>query len=272
MPEQPDLTFNFIGVTVVDWLHAFAFFTQTLGLHAELNPQHGDWANLGGGWDGYYTGNRSAVFELFDGGRAVENRHWGHHQGIRPGFQVANLAQMVGMLTKRGVAVEETVSHPWGQSAEFTTAEGIRFALAHIPGRPTSDDLARPFIGHVALKCADLPAMKRFYRQALGFHQSAEGADYAIFSQADDHPQIILTTGGAPDRFEPSQSKWADDPVRAYPVFLSMMTPDVQAVSEHLAKHNVHILRGIVSHDDWGGTDMHIADPDGNPIQIVHYH
>jgi hypothetical protein len=34
----------------------------------------------------------------------------------------------------------------------------------------------------------------------------------------------------------------------------------------------VTILRAAASHDDWGGSDIHIADPDGNPIQIVQYH
>ena len=70
------MIFNFIGVSVVDWQLAFQFFSETLGLKAERNPKHGDWAIFGGAWDAYYKeGKHSAIFELFDMGRAVTERH-----------------------------------------------------------------------------------------------------------------------------------------------------------------------------------------------------
>jgi predicted enzyme related to lactoylglutathione lyase len=50
-----------------------------------------------------------------------------------------------------------------------------------------------------------------------------------------------------------------------------MMTPDIRAAHAYLQARGVTMLRGIVYHDDWGGTDVHIADPDGNAIQVVQY-
>ena len=65
-----NLIFNFIGTCVVDWLPAFRFFSDVLGLQARRDPKHGDWAILGGAWEAYYQqGSRSAIFELFDQGR-----------------------------------------------------------------------------------------------------------------------------------------------------------------------------------------------------------
>jgi hypothetical protein len=89
--DHPNLTFNFIGVCVVDWWRsAFKFFSETLGLKYKLEPKHGDWAMLGGTWDSNDNQNHhGASFELFDRGRSVTERHWGLNQGIRPGFQVS---------------------------------------------------------------------------------------------------------------------------------------------------------------------------------------
>jgi predicted enzyme related to lactoylglutathione lyase len=49
------------------------------------------------------------------------------------------------------------------------------------------------------------------------------------------------------------------------------MTPDIEAAAAHMQQNNVTVLREVRSHDDWGGTDLHIADPDGNALQIVQY-
>ncbi len=58
---------------------------------------------------------------------------------------------------------------------------------------------------------------------------------------------------------------------RAFPVFPSLTTTNLQSVYAHLQSNAVTVLREIVSHTDCGGTDFQIADPDGNGIQIVQY-
>lgn len=266
--QKVNLTFNFIGVSVVDWHSAFNFFTETLGLKFQLEPKHGNWAIFGGAWDAYYhQGSRSAIFELFDRGRAVTERHWGVNQGIRPGFQVSNLESA---MTKLDIPFTMD-ERPWGKTAEFVTVEGIRFALAELPNSPYWDDLSTPYIGHVAIKCADFEAMQTFYCDALGFTRTESGTDYALLTQPDGFPSVILEHGGSQSTFDVRNTPWEDNAVRAFPVFLSVMTADIRSAYSHLQSNDVTVMRGLIANDSWGGTDVHIADPDGNPIQVVQY-
>lgn len=266
--EKPILIFNFIGVCVVDWHFAFEFFSETLGFKYILRPKHGDWAILGGAWDAYYhEDNRSAIFELFDRGRVVTDRRWGLNQGIRPGFHVSNLHNA---MTKLGISFT-TEERPWGKAAEFSTVEGIRFAFAEIPHATFSDDLSVPYIGHVAIKCSNFEAMQNFYGDVLGFTRAQAGAVYALFTQSGGFPSVILERGGNPSTFNPRNTPWEDNAVRAFPVFLSLMTTDIHPAYAYLRSSNVTMQREIIPNQDWGGTDFHIADPDGNGIQVVQY-
>jgi catechol 2,3-dioxygenase-like lactoylglutathione lyase family enzyme len=266
--QNVKLIFNFIGVSVVDWHSAFKFFSERLGLNYQLDPKHGDWATLGGaGDDSQQRDSRSAGFELFDRGRAVTERRWGVNQGIRPGFQVFNLENVMAKLDLPFTVDER----PWGKTAEFATVEGIRFALTEIPFAPCSDDLSTPYIGHVAIKCADLEAMQDFYVDILGFTRTETGSDYILLTQADGFPSIILEPGGSSSRFDVRDTPWHENVVRAFPVFISLMTADIRSAYDHLRSNHVTVQRELMSHPSWGGTDIHIADPDGNAIQVVQY-
>ncbi|MBK9125759.1 MAG: VOC family protein [Chloroflexi bacterium] len=268
-----NLIFNFVGLVVSDWPAAYAFVHNQLGIVAKSNPEYGDWAVLGGGWEPYYQEHsRGAICELFDGGRRVSKRQWGVNQGIRPGFHVPDVSAAQDELRARGIANVGTITdRQWGRSIEVDTVEGIRIGLAEIPGRPFSADLNVPYIGHVAIRCADFTAMRTFYSDILGFSLMAGGDDYAVLGQPDGHPLVILEPGGLPSGFDPRGTQWADDPVRAFPVFLSLMTSDVHGEAARLQPLDVTVYRGVVSHTDWNGTDLHIADPDGNALQIVQY-
>jgi catechol 2,3-dioxygenase-like lactoylglutathione lyase family enzyme len=266
--ENPSLTFNFIGVSVVDWHAAFKFFSKTLGLRHKLEPALADWAVLGVTSDAdQHEKNRSASFELFDRGRAVAERCWGLNQGIRPGFHVSNL-QNVMMKLDIPFTVEE---RSWGKAAEFSTVEGIRFALAEIPNASYSDDLSTPYIGHVAIKCADFEAMQHFYVDVLGFTRAEAGADYALLTQPDGFPFIVLERGGNRSSFDVRNTPWENNAVRAFPVFISLMTTNLRSAYDHLTANQVTVQREWMTHEDWGGSDFHIADPDGNAIQVVQY-
>jgi len=269
--ENINLIFNFIGVSVVDWQPAFKFFSETLGLKYQLEPQFGDWAIFSGNWESYSNEhNHSAsadLFELFDRGRSATERHWGLNQGIRPAFHVSNLQHIIKKLDIP-FKIEE---RPWGKIAEFSTTEGICFAFAEIHNAAFSKDLSVPGIGHMAVKCADFDAMKSFYGDVLGFTKVDEGADYVLFAQPEQLSSIILERGGSASTFDVRNTQWEANAVRAFPVFPGLMTTDIQAAHAYLQAHNVTIQRAIISHEDWGGTDFHIADPDGNGIQIVQY-
>lgn len=265
-----DVTFNFIGMNVVDWHRSYTFFTQTLGLQAELNPAYGDWANLGAAWDGYYSETHSLVCELFDQGKPVSERWWGHHQSIRPAIHVNDLESIVAQLRMGGVNFTGVIEHKsWGRQIEFDTVEGIRWTLAQVPGKPVRPDFSRPQFGHVAIKTADFEAQKRFYGNTMGFILEDSGTDYAIYGQnKPNHPFIILEPGGESARLDP---RLADNPERSYPIHLSFMTPHIQATALECDKLGIRILRQIIKHDDWGGTDIFITDADGNGIQVVQY-
>ncbi len=262
------LSFNFIGVTVVDWQAAFKFFSETLGLRYTLEPSYGDWAAFAKKESAeQHEKNRSVSFELFDRGRPVTERCWGLNQGFRPGFHVSNLQTVMSKFD-----IPFTVQEPpWGKVAEFSAVEGIRFALTEIPDASYSDDLATPCIGHVAIKCANFEAMQRFYVNVLGFTQTKVDTGYALLTQPDGFPFVILEPGGSESKFDVHNTPWEDNAVRAFPVFMSLMTSDVRSAHAYLLSKQVTVQRGVIAHQDWGGSDFHIADPDGNAIQIVQY-
>lgn len=265
-----DVELNFMGVCVADWHTSYRFYTEILGMHAELDPDLGTWASLGGGWDAYRAGSKSMIVELFDGGRpAGGGRAWGHKQGIRPGIQVDDLEAVVVAARARGVPftgqVEET---DWGQRIEFTAPEGIRWILSQVPGRPSSPDLFKPHIGHVEIKAHDLAGQEAFYRNVIGMHLESENQTQVILGQGTGKPWLTLESGGEKQINDPA---WASDPARGHPIFISFMTSDIEDVAALLREANVTVLKGIERHADWGGTDLIIADVDGNSLQIGNY-
>ncbi|MEQ8676383.1 MAG: hypothetical protein RLP44_33005 [Aggregatilineales bacterium] len=270
-----DIIFNFVGISLVNWQSGHNFFNDTLGIKTTLNPAYGDWAVLGAAWDGYYhDGTHSLVVEVFDNGRAVTARHWGLNQGMRPAIHVNDLGATIERLRERSVHFTGEIEHrAWGDQIEFLTVEGIRWSLAHCPGRHVRDNFASPQFGHVGIKAIHFDAQKRFYGDKMGFMLTDEGADFAFFDQKlPDHPFIVLERGGQNGiEHEPIPGRWRDDPVRSAPVFLSLMTQNATKIFQEFKQADVRILREIRHHDDWGGTDFHVADADGNPIQVVQY-
>ncbi len=265
-----DTIFNFAGMCVSNWQQAYTFFTGTLGLAAELNPLYGDWANLGAAWSGYHSDTHSMVIELFDGGKPVTGRWWGHNQNIRPAIHVADLEGTILRLKARGVHFTgEIESRPWGKQIEFETVEGIRWALAQVPGKPIRMDFSQPQFGHVAIKTADFEHQKQFYGSQLGFKIEDSGQDYVIYTQShENHPFVILEPGGERIQIDAYQG---EHPERSAPFFLSFMTDDIKSIAQQFDRYGVQVIRPMSDHDDWGGTDMVITDRAGKAIQIVQY-
>jgi catechol 2,3-dioxygenase-like lactoylglutathione lyase family enzyme len=50
----------------------------------------------------------------------------------------------------------------------------------------------------------------------------------------------------------------------------SFEVTDVRALFEEFADRGVPFAQGLVSHE-WGGTDFHVRDPDGNAVSFVNY-
>lgn len=261
-----DLNLNFLGVSVVDWQAAYHFYTQIIGIQtARLNPDFGDWALLGGGWDAYYAGNKSMIFELFDGAKPPQGDM--PVQGFRPAIHVDDLDATVAMLRDSGVHFTTPIeTRPYGQRITFMATEGVLWSLAHIPNTP-SGTIEIPFIGHILLKAQDVASQRAFYRDVLGLCVVDEGADYVLLQRTSGEPLLIIEAGGQRTIPDPNWS----DPVRAQPVFISFMTADIDAAHARFTDSNCNILRPVTRHDDWGGTDMLITDVDGHAIQVVQY-
>lgn len=265
-----DTELNFLGLYVAAWQASYQFYTEILGMHADEDPSLGVWASLGGGWDAYRTGCRSMICELFDGGRPVRRgRAWGRGQGIRPAIHVDDLDAVVSAARARGVpftgAVEETA---WGRRIEFTVPEGLRWTLCQTPGRPSSPDLFKPYIGHVEIKACDVAGQTAFYRDVIGMNLESETLAQVIVGQGVGQPWLTVESGGEKQMNDPAGGP---DAIRGQPVFISFMASDIQAVAARLTEAQATLLKDIEHHDAWGGTDIIIADVDGNALQVVQY-
>jgi predicted enzyme related to lactoylglutathione lyase len=262
-----DAVFNFIGMSVADWPRAYKFFTQTLGWSADLNPAYSDWASWHVASDNQI---KSLICELFDGGQPVARRWWGHQQNLRPAIHVSDLAAVAADLQVRGMNfTSDLEAKPWGRQIEFETVEGIRWALAQIPNKPVRADFTRPHIGYVALKVYDFEAQKRFYETGFGLTLADSSHDYARFTQRQaDYPFIVLEPGGELIKHESNEAQHTE---RTQPFLISFMTMDVQAAAQQCRDLGVAIVRPVTKHEDWRGTDLIIADVDGNSIQVVQY-
>lgn len=265
-----DTELNFLGIRVADWQASYRFYADILGMHSELAPKLGVWASLGGGWDDYRAGSGSIIVELFDGGRPPGGeRAWGREQAIRPSIHVDDLQAAVEEARARGVpftgGVEDTT---WGKRMEFTAPDGIRWTLAEAPGYPSNSDVSRPYIGHVEIKAHDLAGQKAFYREIMGMGLERESPAEVILGQGSGKPWLVLESGGERPINDP---RWASRPVIGHPIFISYMAGDIRAVVARLQAARATVLRDLRHHADWGGTDMIIADADGNALQIVQY-
>jgi predicted enzyme related to lactoylglutathione lyase len=263
---------NFIGVTAADWHAACDFYTQRLGIgFKETNPALGNWAKLGAGLTDYWSGkNRGMIFELFDGGPAGnKDRRWGHKQGFRPSIQVDHLDTMVAAAKARGVPFTgEIETTDWGRRIEFSAPDGVRWTLSEARGRPACADLAMPFIGHIELKARDVAGQKAFYRDIMGLQLESETARRIILGQGPGKAWLTIEPGGEKQTNPPELAK---EPTQGHPIFISFMTHHIDQVAARLRKSGVVILRDVTRHPDWEGTDLIIADVDGNAIQVVQY-
>lgn len=267
------LEWNFIGSSVVDWRTSYHFYHDVLGFATKLNPDHGDWALIGGGWDDYYANIPGITFELFDDGQSANtSRSWGKGQGYRPAIHVRDVETAQTYLQSRGVIfTSEIEERAWGRRIEFIAPETIRLALLETD-RATTVNWQRPIIATVEIKAQNIANQVKFYCDVMGLDVALEYKDGIVLRHNETigshKPQLIIEAGGEINSNNPD---WSHDPVRGHPFFLSFMTKDIDAIQKRLKEQQMVILKDKMTHADWGGTDIHISDPEGNAIQIVQY-
>lgn len=267
-----DLALNFVGVNAADFGRAFAFYTATLGVDpaAPTPPEDAEsWAMLVAGWDDSPVADAHDLrCELFErASDPPDERWWGRNQNVRPAIAVTDLEGTVATLQDRGVPftgdIEDT---DWGRLVEFTAPEGVRWSLATTASGPAGRGVQTPHIGWLELKAADLAAQVDFYTGILGLSVGERSASRVRLEQGAGEPLLFLESGG--ERVPHGAD--ADAAFDGHPVWTSVETSDVTEAAGWFADNGVTILQEVTTHD-WGGTDFAIADPDGNPLQVVEY-
>jgi catechol 2,3-dioxygenase len=262
-----NVDFKHLSVNVMYWQASYYFYTNLLGM--ETTKQDGRWAMLGTGAEGQAQNDRGFVFELNSGGRFPGYRVWGHYQGVRPSIQVENLEAVAAEARRNRLILGSIDERDWGRRVEFTAPEMIRWTFSEVPGRPASDDLGEPMIGHVEIKVNDMAAQIAFYRDVLGLQVESESAAQVILSQGADHPWLILEPTGSKHDNPPT---WAKNPDRAHPVVIGLVTPDIRTVADDARTAGITILKDVGEQRNGsmavGATGLVLADADGNAVRV----
>ncbi len=259
-----DFELNFAGICPADWPGAFRFYTDVLGIKAR--SQDGHWAILGAGWERFVAGqSRALVFELFEGRGLPAGVERERDQAIRLGIRVRDLAGARAQASTRGVRFATEIERDDGfERAEFAAPDGTRWILWSPPGGGATGDVAEPEILLAEMRVEDWLGQLAFYRDTLGLGVVKQATARVVLQQAGDGPQVILKPGGRKHVVDPA---WADRPALAQPIFLGFMVGDVRAAARRLRAAGARVLRDV-QHHDWGGTDLIVADADGNAVQI----
>jgi len=111
----------------------------------------------------------------------------------------------------------------------------------------------------------DVPASAAFFREKLGFEiDFLYGGDEPFYGS--------VSRGGAclHLRFvhEPNFAELAAREVSL--ILATIEVSDVQALFEEFSERGVEFAQ-TPTKQDWGGTDFHVRDPDGNVISFVSY-
>ena len=249
---------NWIGIHISDFESCLRFYTEVLGMKAtNIKP---DWA---------YFETTGMAFELFGGGLppTPDRAGWGQGQTIRPAIQVANLRGSIAEMRQRGIQFTERIERTEKmESIEFVAPEEMRWTLVQASAYPFSSNLEKTHIGWIELKVDHLAEQQAFYSELLGV-QPEEEQRQVVFQQSPGTPCLFLEGGGrAPARLKISQGIFQPLPSH----LISLETDNIEEAAAWLKIHKIPILIEI-TRKNWGGLDLYIADPDGNPIQVVQY-
>jgi predicted enzyme related to lactoylglutathione lyase len=252
-------TLNWFGMAVQDVPATTDFYSKKLGFHF--------WQNEDKSLLWRYFETRRMTFELFKAhsGRFVV-KGWGNGQAFRPAILVNDLSAAVTRLQNQGVLLSHEISE-FGHQIEITGPEEIRWSL--IAGSDIEIDWAHPVIGGIELKAANLEAQKDFYTQIFGMVVEHQTDQVIHLTQPNGEAWLRIQAGGTSTSLQAVVNNLK--PAFFYPIWISYETKDIKQANTWLQQQNVTIIRPITYHKDWEGTDIIIADVDGNAIQVVQY-
>lgn len=250
---------NFVGICSRAWEDDFRFYTQMLGMRAHSVRDH--WVLLGAGWDDYVTGrSRALVCEIFEAVGAARSP-----APMRLGIRVADLDAVVADLKARGVRFDSSLETTEARRCvAFSSPSGTPWVLKSEVGQPAPRTLETPAITSVELRVRSVERSRRFYSEVLGMKLAGSAKAEVHLAQSAEGPHLILLPGGTRRRLP---STPVADAALAQPHFLGFMTADVREAARSLRHAGVRMVRDV-THHAWGGTDLHVADPDGNVVQV----
>ena len=122
---------------------------------------------------------------------------------------------------------------------------------------------------HLALNARDLPAMRRFYVDVLGFDVEWEpDADNVYLSSGIDN--LALHRPAEASRSDVADVSRASDSALDHLGLIVRSADDVDRWAAFLESHGVVIDARPRTHRD-GARSCYFRDPDGNHVQIIHH-
>lgn len=121
-------------------------------------------------------------------------------------------------------------------------------------------------IAHLAFRVTDMERSVRFYETALGFSRKFDlhdehDAPWIVYLRVNDRQFVELFHSKDPVAF---------DGVRSGYQHLCVEVTDIVALAADLAKRGIRIVHPVITGRD-GNRQCWIADPDGNPIELMEY-
>jgi predicted enzyme related to lactoylglutathione lyase len=252
------LSLNWFGMAVHDFISAAAFYGERLRFSFVDDEAKGFWR---------YFQTQRMTFELFEAHpQRLKVKAWGNGQAFRPVLLVDNLAASAGMLEKQGILFSRSDSES-GHRIEMVGPEQIRWSLMESADHQM--DWAHPTVAGIELKAVNLDRQKKFYRETLGMTVAHENANETLLIQPEGEAWLRIEAGGVPTPM-PAPAGEAK-PAFFYPIWISFETGNVKQANVWLQEQKATILHPLTYHEDWDGTDIILADMDGNAIQVVEY-
>jgi catechol 2,3-dioxygenase-like lactoylglutathione lyase family enzyme len=252
------LTLNWFGMAVHNVPASADFYGNRLGFAYKEDAENDLWR---------YFDTRIMVFEVFAAHPARINvESWGRGQAFRPAILASDLSDIKHKLSETGVRFFEDPSE-FGKRLEMVGPDHIRMSFIESP--ETEMDWRHPLVGGIELKAARLEAQRDFYTEVFGMSVAQQKNGVLHLTQENGAAWLRIEAGGRPSVLPTEAGN--DTPAFFYPIWISFETQDAESANTWLASQGVSVLQPLTHHQDWGGTDIIVADPDGNAIQIVKY-
>jgi predicted enzyme related to lactoylglutathione lyase len=287
---NPTFHFNFIGLCLQDFPSGAQFYTDQLGIEPKMtHPDSPGWMMLLDSWRDSAPIQKSSASEQFRSQRMSRRNKRGNM--AQPGGRSRSSRTSRPKKQKlviRGMLVELfTAKLPDGwTSTDFEQAGRLSvFASLQDVSRFTDsimgtiegvegvtwqvwaeENQAEPWKARGArLRCVDMQAQMEFYQNAFGWNGSTTSDTSGKLLQGEGMPTLDLTQE---EGLSPLALPAEGNPLRVTPSWMSIETSDIQVAQAKFQDLNLTILRPATQHA-WGGTDIVLADPDGNPVQVV---